>query len=390
MTDGTPPIYLDHNATTPLAPEVLEAMLPFLQRQHGNPSSSHVYGRVAAAAVLAARETVARVVGCGPDEVVFTSGGTESNNLAIRGVVAARPDRSHVLTTVVEHPATERPCAALEQQGHSVTRIGVTADGTIHLDAAEQALGQDTALVSVIHAHNETGIVQPVAALAARAKRHGAIVHVDAAQSLGKIDVNLDILGADLLSLAAHKLYGPKGVGALIVRHGTPLVPLATGAGQEGGLRPGTENVAGIVGLAAACAVAARDLTVEGQRVGALCDDLFARLAAAIPGLALNGSHAVERLPNTLSVRFPGVAGSDILAAAPGIAASTGSACHAGLDAPPAVLLAMGIAAEDALGTVRLSLGRGTDAAAVQAAADQLGAAWLVLRGRSTEATQTR
>jgi cysteine desulfurase len=390
MPNGEAPIYLDHNATTPLAPEVLAAMLPILRRHHGNPSSSHVYGRQAAAAVATARESVAGLVGCRPDEVVFTGGGSEANNLAIRGVAAARPDRSHIVTTAIEHPATAEPCALLERQGHSVSRIAVRPDGTIDLAAAAAMLDDDTALVSVIHAHNETGIVQPVGGLAALARQRGAVVHVDAAQSLGKIPVSLDELAADLISIAGHKLYGPKGVGALIVRRGTPLEPLLVGGGQERGLRPGTENVAGIVGLAAACALAGRDLADEGRRLRGLRDDLLARLAAGIPGLGLNGGDLVERLPNTLSVRFPGVHGSDLLAATPGIAASTGSACHAGHDTPPAVLTAMGIAADDALGTVRLSLGRDTTAAAVAVAAEQLAAAWSNRRSRPTAAVQIR
>lgn len=372
MTD---PIYLDHNATTPLLPEVVEAMLPYLWEHFGNPSSGHVYGARARHAVAKARQEVAALLGCDEDEVVFTSGGTEANNLAIRGVTEARGDRSHVVTTVIEHPATERPCAWLERHGRSVTRLRVDADGRVRVDEARNSIDAGTALVTVMHSNNETGVLQPVSELASLAHFVGAVVHTDAAQSLGKVPVRVRELDVDLLSVAGHKLYAPKGVGALYVRRGTPLVPFALGAGHERGLRPGTENVASIVGLGVACKLAARDLESVASRMRALRDALWERLAAAVAGLALNG-HRELRLPNTLNVRFPRATGDAVLSGAPEIAASTGSACHEGHASASAVILAMGVAPEAAIGSVRLTLGRSTTEDEVVRAADVLVRSW--------------
>ncbi|HEX7605010.1 MAG TPA: cysteine desulfurase family protein [Polyangiaceae bacterium] len=372
MTD---PIYLDHNATTPLLPEVVEAMLPYLREHFGNPSSGHVYGTRARDAVDRARAQVAALLGCDPDEIVFTSGGTEANNLAIRGVAEAREERTHVVTTVIEHPATERPCAWLERHGRRVTRVRVDADGRARVQEAREAIGHDTALVTVMHSNNETGVLQPVFELAELAHTAGAVVHTDAAQSLGKVPVRVRALGVDLLSVAGHKLYAPKGVGALYVKRGTPLVPFALGASHERGLRPGTENVASIVGLGVACEAAARDLESAASRMRSLRDALWERIAAGVPGLALNG-HRESRLPNTLNVRFPRASGSAVLAAAPEIAASTGSACHEGHESASAVILAMGVAPETALGSVRLTLGRSTTEDEVARAADALVRSW--------------
>jgi cysteine desulfurase len=369
------PIYLDHNATTPLLPEVVDAMVPFLREHFGNPSSGHVYGRRAREAVAQARQRVASLLGCDDDEVIFTSGGTEANNLAIRGVTEAREGRSHVVTTLIEHPATERPCAWLQRHGWSVTRIGVDADGRALLDQAKDVIDGDTALVTVMHSNNETGVLQPVWELVQLGHAHGAIVHTDAAQSLGKVPVRVRELGVDLLSVAGHKLYAPKGLGALYVKRGTPLVPFSLGAGHERGLRPGTENVASIVGLGAACEAVGRDLEVAADRMRTLRDVLFERLAAAIPGVARNG-HRELRLPNTLNVRFPGASGDAVLAGAPEVAASTGSACHEGHELASAVILAMGVAPEAALGSVRLTLGRGTTPEDVAVAAEALVGSW--------------
>ena len=302
------PIYLDHNATTPVLPEVVEAMLPYLREHFGNPSSGHVYGRRARDAVARARQQVAALLGCDEDEVVFTSGGTEANNLAIRGVTEARGDRSHVVTTVIEHPATAHPCAWLERHGRRVTRIGVDAGGRARIEEARAAIDGDTALVTVMHSNNETGVLQPVAELAALARASGALLHTDAAQSLGKVPVRVRELGVDLLSVAGHKVYAPKGVGALYVKRGTPLVPFALGASHEHGLRPGTENVASIVGLGVACEAVGRDLDAAASRMRALRDSLWDLLVAAVPGIALNG-HRELRLPNTLNVRFPRASG---------------------------------------------------------------------------------
>lgn len=373
-------IYLDYNATTPLLPEVVDAMIPFLRDHFGNPSSAHALGRAAHDAVERAREQVAALIECDPDEVVFTSGGTESNNLAIRGVAEALPDRRHVLTSVVEHPAVAGPCSWLERQGWRVTRAGVDEGGRVRAHDVAASLGRDTALVTVMHANNETGVLQPIAEIAAAARAVGAITHTDAAQSVGKVLVHVGGLGVDLLSLAGHKLYAPKGVGALYVRRGTPLRPFALGAGHERGLRPGTENVASIVGLGVACERSRVDQGAESDRVRALRDLLWNSLRAPIPGLALNG-HSAERLPNTLSVRFPGVSGSAILAAAPDLAASTGSACHAGEEQAPHVIVAMGVPPREALGTVRLTLGRGSTEQDVRRAATALADAWRVVAG---------
>lgn len=369
------PIYLDHNATTPIRPEVVDAMLPYLREHFGNPSSGHVYGARARTAVEKAREQVAALLGCDADEVVFTSGGTEANNLAIRGVAEARAERVHILTSVIEHPATAQPCDWLESNCRRVTRVGVDADGRVRIDEALAAIDTETALVTMMHANNETGVLQPIQEIARAARARGALIHTDAAQSVGKVPVRVQELGVDLLSLAGHKVYAPKGVGALYVRRGTPLVPLILGARHERGLRPGTENVASIVGLGLACELAVRDLDEESARIKALRDTLWERLAAAIPGLGLNG-HRDERLPSTLNVRFPNVLGDAVLAGAPEIAASTGSACHEGYEKASPVILAMGVSPDEALGSVRLTLGRSTTGGDVDSAAESLTRAW--------------
>lgn len=365
------PIYLDHNATTPLLPEVVDAMLPYLREHFGNPSSGHAWGRRARAAVDKARAQVAALLDCEADEIVFTSGGTEANNLAIRGVTEGGT-RRHVVTSSVEHPATERPIAWLERHGFRVTRLPVDRDGRV--DAIRAPVGDETVLISVMHANNETGVLQPIRALADRAHAHGALMHTDAAQSVGKVPTRVGELGVDLLSLAGHKLYAPKGVGALYVRRGVRLEPLLLGAGHERGLRPGTENVASIVGLGVACEVVRRDLDATAARVERLREALRDRLAV-IPGIVVTGAGA-PRLPNTLHVRFPGVSGDTLLAAAPGVAASTGSACHDGTTRASSVILAMGVPEEEARGSVRLTLGRATTEDDVTRAANTLVRAW--------------
>jgi len=369
------PIYLDHNATTPVLPEVVDAMLPYLREHFGNPSSSHVYGRRAQAAVDRAREQVAGLIGCDASEIIFTSGGTEANNLAIRGLTEAREDRRTVVTTVIEHPATAQPCAWLERHGWCVTRVGVDRDGRTRVEEARAVIDATTALVTVMHSNNETGVLQPIIELADLARDRGAVMHTDAAQSVGKVAVNVRELGVDLLSIAGHKLYAPKGVGALYVRRGTPLRPFVLGAGHEYGLRPGTENVAYIVGLGVACELASQGLDERAACMQRLRDELWEQLAAQIPGLRLNGD-PVRRLPNTLSVRFPHASGNEVLAGATTVAASTGSACHAGQESAPGVILAMGVPEAEALGTVRLTLGRETTVENVPRAADALIGSW--------------
>ena len=377
------PIYLDHNATTPLLPEVVDAMLPYLREHFGNPSSGHVYGMRARNAVARAREQVAALLGCDADEIIFTSGGTEASNLAIRGVAESRPDRRSFVTTVIEHPGTERPCLWLEQQGRRVARVGVDADGRARVDEARTAIERDTALVTVMHSNNETGVLQPIREFAVLAHASGALIHTDAAQSLGKVPVRVRELDVDLLSIAGHKLYAPKGVGALYVKRGTRLVPFVLGGGHERGLRSGTENVASIVGLGAACEAVGADLETAAARMRALRDAMWRQLLSAVPGIELNG-HLNLRLPNTLNVRFPSVSGNAVLAGAPEVAASTGSACHAGQDHASSVILAMGITPEVAVGSVRLTLGRGTSEDDIDRAARALVRSWCRLTGTET------
>lgn len=369
------PIYLDHNATTPVHPEVLEAMLPYLREHFGNPSSGHMYGQRARAAVERAREQVAALLACQPDEIVFTSGGTEANNLAIRGVLERSSQRRHIVTSTVEHPATTRPCELLERHGVEVTRLPADAFGRVRVDEARPFVRSDTALVTIMLAQNEVGTLMPIAPLADLAHGRGALIHTDAAQAVGKIPTRVDELRVDLLSVAGHKLYAPKGVGALFVRCGTPLAPVVVGAGHESGLRPGTENVPCIVGLGAACELAAADLNDEADRQRVLRDELWDALREAIPAITLNG-HLSQRVPNTLNVSFPGARGCDVLARAPEIAASTGSACHEGAEVPSPVLLAMGVDAATALGAIRLSLGRATTREQIHRAARALARAY--------------
>jgi cysteine desulfurase len=373
------PIYLDHNASTPVLPEVLETMLPYLSEHYGNPSSAHVFGRAMHNAVERAREQLARLIDCQPNEVYFTSGGTEANNLAIRGAAAANPGRQHIVTSVVEHPATSGPCALLQEKGYQVNRATVDETGAVRLADIRSVVCGNTLLVTVMHANSETGTLQPIDEIAAIAHASGALMHTDAAQSVGKVAVSVRRAEVDLLSVAGHKLYAPQGVGALFVRSGTAIAPLLLGAGHERGLRPGTENVAAIAGLGRACEIARRDLAEESLRVTALRDYLWNRLSGQVPGLALNG-HPNNRLPNTLNVRFPGVSGNALLSECPAVAASTGSACHEGKNSASAVILAMGVSPESAAGSVRLTLGRGTAKMHLDRAADALIDAWRRLR----------
>ncbi len=369
-------IYLDYNATTPVEAEVVDAMLPWFTEKFGNPSSSHDYGRSAKQAVDRARGQVADLLGCASEEVIFTSGGTESNNLAIfGGVGAAGQDRRGIVTSQVEHPAVARPCDWLGREGRSVTRLPVDRTGRVDAVGAKAAVDGQTALVTVMLANNETGTIQPIRDLSCIAHEAGALMHTDAAQAVGKIPVRVGDLGVDLLTIAGHKLYAPKGVGALYVRSGTRLRPFALGASHERGLRPGTENVPSIVGLGMASEIAERLLAKEAKRERELRDMLWALLAAGIAGLRLNG-HPTERLPNTLNVSFPGALGRSVLESAREIAASTGSACHEGVDTPSGVLTAMGIDEATALGAVRLSIGRGTTREQIEIAARSLISAW--------------
>ncbi len=355
-------IYLDHNASTPVANEVVEAMQPYWFEIYGNPSSSHLQGRLARHAVELAREQVASLLGVPPSWVIFTGGATEANNLALLGAARRQPpaDKRHLVVSATEHPAVMEPAKALQREGWTVSFTPVDEHGTVKLDAFERLLRPDTALVSVMHANNETGTIQAIAEIARLTRPRGILLHTDAAQSVGKIPVSLPSLGADMLTLTGHKFYGPKGVGALVRDPAIALAPLGFGAGHESGLRPGTENVPLIVGLGAAAQLAAQTLERRTRHLQAMRDRLHALLRDRIPGLLLNG-HPVNRLPNTLNVSFPDRNAKALLARlADTVAASAGSACHSEGDAVSGVLGAMGVSAARAAGAVRLSVGMTT------------------------------
>jgi cysteine desulfurase len=355
------PIYLDYNATTPVDPRVVEAMVPYLHERFGNASSAHSYGYEARAAMERARGQTASLIGARPPEITFTGGGSEADNLAIKGVVFANLRKNpHVISVVTEHPAVLNTLQYLENRfGIRSTLLPVDEYGRVSPDDVRGALLPETVLVTIMHANNEVGTIQPIEEIAEIAHKTGALLHVDAAQSTGKIEIDVDQLGVDLLTLAGHKLYAPKGIGALYIRHGIRLDPLVHGSNQEGGLRAGTENVASIVALGEASEIAASHLPSEKPRLERLRDRLQEALTEGIPEAVLNG-HATERLPNTLNLSFPSVFGQSVLAYAPGVAASTGSACHSAQPEPSPVLLAMGLPPERALGALRLTLGRWT------------------------------
>ncbi|MEX0643261.1 MAG: cysteine desulfurase family protein [Pirellulales bacterium] len=383
-------IYLDYNATTPIAPPVLEAMRPYLDAEYGNPSSSHPLGRSAHRAVENARSQVATLLGAAADEIVFTSGGTEANNWAIKGAAFAKrfdgaTTSGHLVISAIEHPAVVEPIRFLERLGYEVAVVGVDRRGAIDADAVRAALRPDTLLVSVMHANNEVGTIQPIRTIAQHCRAAGVLLHTDAAQSVGKVRVHVDELGVDLLTVAGHKLYAPKGVGALYVRRGVRLEPLLHGASHERGLRAGTENVPYIVALGAAAAMAGDGFDEMSSTMERLRDRLLARLRANIsPALTVNGEGA-PRLPNTLSVNFPGVQGGDLLRLCPELCASTGSACHSGSTSLSSTLAAMGVAAAEGAGCVRLSVGRFTQEEEIDRAADWLAAAWQCLMAKCNE-----
>ena len=352
-------IYLDYNASTPIHAAVQAAMAPYLAGHYGNPSSGHWAGAPAAQAVTRARAQIADLLGCSTGEVILTSGGTESNNAALLGAFwAAGEGRRHLVTTRIEHPAIIEPCHFLESLGAEVTYVGVDSHGLVDPDEIAGAMRSDTILVSVMHANNEVGTIQPIAEIARVTRAAGVPLHSDAAQSVGKIGTKVDELGVDLLSLAGHKFYGPKGVGALYIREGTKLEPLMHGAGHEGGRRPGTENVLLDVGLGAAAELAGDLAWTEGVREQR--DWLWAELQRMWGTRVVLNGHPVRRLPNTLNVSLVGMRGADILAALPEVAASTGSACHADSITLSPVLAAMGVSLEAGAGAIRLSLGRMT------------------------------
>ena len=373
---GARPIYLDYQATTPVDPRVVEAMLPYLTTEYGNPSSSHAYGRAAAKAVETARAQVAALIGArAPEEIVFTSSGTESNHFALTGVAhAARATGrgEHLITTAIEHPATQATCDQLTAAGFRVTRLAVGDDGRLDPADLERALQPDTVLVSVMHANNEIGTLQPLADIAELTRAHGILLHTDAAQSPATVPVDVDDLGVDLLTLVGHKMYAPKGVAALYIRRGTPpLVPQLVGGGQEHGLRAATENVPGIVALGAAAAIAHAEHAADAARILCLRERLLDELTDALPGLRVNGS-LTHRLPGNLSLTIPHVTAEQMMAAAPDLAFSAGAACHSGDTTPSPVLTAVGLTPDQAARTIRLGIGRYTSDIDITAAAARL------------------
>ena len=352
------PIYLDYNASTPVDPDVIEEMAPYLRDRFGNPSSSHLYGRQAKKGIEEARGQMAELINGKASEIVFTSGGTESNNIALCGAAFAnRKKGRRIVTSVTEHPAVLNPCRWLQTQGFDVKYVGVDQFGLVDLEQLERLVDNSTILVSVMHANNETGTVQPISEIAKISHRRGALFHTDAAQTIGKLRVDVKKMGIHLLSVAGHKFYAPKGIGALFVRDGTDIEPFMRGAGHEHGLRPGTENTASIVGLGKAADIAMRTMSDYVPRMQSLRDLLHRQLLKNMAGIRLNG-HPKKRLPNTLNVSVPGIDSEALLASTPELAASTGSACHANRREPSPVLTAMGVPKEAALGALRLSLGK--------------------------------
>jgi cysteine desulfurase len=368
------PLYFDHNATTPIAPEVLAALRSCLEETYGNASSIHRFGQAAKQRLETARRQLAALIHCPPASLSFTSGGTEADNMAVLGVVrAAAGPRKHAIVSSIEHPAVLGPAAQLEHEGAEVTRLPAGADCLIDPGDVRRALRPETVLVSVMHANNETGAVQPIAEIARIAHEAGVPLHVDGVQALGKIPVDIEALGADLYSMSAHKLYAPKGVGALYVRKGTRLAPISYGGHHERDRRPGTENVPGVAAFGAAAELASNTLTAESARLAALRDRLETAVLARIPQAFVNGCPA-RRTPNTSNMRFEGIDGEALVIALDlrGFAVSTGAACSSGAIEPSHVLTAMGLSAESARASMRFSLGRSNTEEQVDALAEAL------------------
>ena len=352
-------VYVDNNATTRVAPEVLEEMLPYYCGLYGNPSSIHRFGGQVGEKIREARERVADLLGVHPDEIVFTSCGTESDNAAILGTLASYPEKRHVVTTMVEHPAVLNLCRFLEGKGYNVTYLSVDQTGMIDLEELRGSITVDTALVSIMYANNETGVIFPIEEITQIVKEKGVAFHCDAVQAVGKIPLDLQSTPVDLLSLSGHKLHAPKGIGALYIRRQTPFVPLLIGGHQEGGLRGGTENVPSLIGLGKACALAKETMAEEQQRIQILRDQLEKGILERVPSVLVNGARA-RRLSNTTNISFEAVEGEAILLmlSEEGIAASAGSACASKESEPSHVLVAMGVPQTTIHGTIRFSLGR--------------------------------
>ncbi|MEN6317816.1 MAG: cysteine desulfurase NifS [Syntrophaceae bacterium] len=353
-------IYLDHNATTPLHPDVFQAMEPYLREQFGNASSSYRLGREAKITLENSRKKVAACLGAKADEIIFTSGGTESDNLALRGIARAQRDKgTHIITSRIEHHAVLRTCEDLEKEGFRVTYLPVGASGQINPDDVRRHIDRETILISIMAANNETGVIQPISEVGAIANREGIIFHTDAVQAVGKIPVNVDDFRVDLLSISGHKFYGPKGVGTIYVRRGTPIAPIQTGGHHELNLRAGTENIPGIVGFAEALSIATRDLNISSQRIADLRQRFESIILKKIDGVQINGAHA-PRVPNTSNMSFQFIEGESILLHfdLKGICASSGSACSTESPEPSHVLLAMDVPALTAQGAIRFSLGK--------------------------------
>jgi cysteine desulfurase len=374
------PTYLDYNATTPLDPVVIDAMLPYLKEQYGNPSSTHSLGKTAHNAVEQARQQVAELMGSQPDEIVFTGGGTEASNLALKGSVFAKlrgffgrwARGAHIVISAIEHPATTQPTEFLRRIGCRVTVVPVDGHGLVDPDAVRKAMERGTTLVSIMHSNNEVGTLQPIADIAALTRSRGVLLHTDAAQSLGKVPIDVNALGVDLLTLAGHKLYAPKGVGVLYVRRGVTLEPLLHGAGHEDGRRAGTENVPYLVALGAACALARQGLPEATRKLRMLRDRLWEILQSGLGERVILNGHPENRLPNTLNASFVGHVGSELLEKVPEIAASTGSACHEGKVTQSPVLCAMGVPPQIGRGALRLTVGRFTTEEQIDRAAEIL------------------
>jgi len=364
------PIYLDYNATTPIDKEVAGAMKPFLDELFGNPSSSHEFGIRTRKAVETARNQVAGLIGCLREEIIFTSGGTESNNFAIKGVALAnRHKGNHIITTSIEHPAVIEVCRYLASNGFRITYLPVDEFGWVDPDNVKKAITSETILITVMHANNEVGTIQPVDEIGEIAKSHSILFHTDAAQSVGKIPVDVSRMKVDLLSIAGHKLYAPKGIGALYVRKGVKLEKLIHGADHEMNRRAGTENILEIAGLGKACEIAKRDLELNSIHVSSMRNTLFKGITKAIPNVKLNG-HPENKLPNTLSLSFRGIEANTLLSELSGIAASAGAACHTDNIEISSVLKAMHVPEEFAMGTIRFSTGKYTTQAEIERATE--------------------